>query len=35
MIFFYGAEFTKAFADHHHGQVGAAENAVKEIGRET
>ncbi|HSH94929.1 MAG TPA: YihY/virulence factor BrkB family protein [Roseimicrobium sp.] len=35
MIFFYGAEFTKAFADHFHGEVAAAKNAVKDIGRES
>lgn len=34
MIVFYGAEFTKAFADRYHGDVSAGENAVKEIGRE-
>ena len=35
MIVFYGAEFTKAFADHYHGYVAAGENAVKDIGRES
>jgi membrane protein len=35
MIVFYGAEFTKAFADHYHGRVAAGENAVKDIGRES
>jgi membrane protein len=35
MIAFYGAEFTKAFADHYHGRVAAGENAVKDIGRES
>lgn len=34
MIIFYGAEFTKAYADHYHGIVAAGENAVKDIGRE-
>ena len=32
MIVFYGAEFTKAFADHYHGEVAAGANAVKEPG---
>ena len=35
MIVFYGAEFTKAFADHYHGYVAAGENAIKDIGRES
>jgi membrane protein len=35
MIVFYGAEFTKAFADHFHVHVAAGENAVKDIGRES
>ena len=35
MIVFYGAEFTKAYADHYHGYVGAREIAVKDIGRES
>ena len=35
MIAFYGAEFTKAFADHYHGYVAAGENAVKDVGRES
>jgi len=35
MIVFYGAEFTKAFADHYHGTVAAGNHAVKEIGRES
>jgi membrane protein len=34
MIVFYGAEFTKAYADHFHGTVAAGKNAVKDIGRE-
>jgi membrane protein len=34
MIVFYGAEFTKAYAEHHHGRVAAGKNAVKDIGRE-
>lgn len=35
MIVFYGAEFTKAYADHFHGSVAAGKNAVKDIGRES
>jgi membrane protein len=35
MIVFYGAEFTKAYADHFHGTVAAGKNAVKDIGRES
>ena len=35
MIVFYGAEFTKAFADHFHGTVAAGKNAVKDPGRES
>ena len=35
MIVFYGAEVTKAHADHYHGYVAAGENAVKDIGRES
>lgn len=35
MIVFYGAEFTKAFADHYHGSVAAGKHAVKDIGRES
>jgi membrane protein len=35
MIVFYGAEFTKAFADHFHGTVVAGKNAVKDPGRES
>ena len=35
MIVFYGAEFTKAFADHYHGYVAAGEHAVKALGRES
>ena len=35
MIVFYGAEFTKAYADHFHGTVAAGENAVKDPGRES
>ena len=34
MIVFYGAEITKAFADHYHGYVAAGKDAVKDIGRE-
>ena len=34
MIVFYGAEFTKAYADHYHGTVAAGKNAVKNPGRE-
>jgi membrane protein len=34
MIVFYGAEFTKAYADHFHGTVAAGKNAVKKPGRE-
>ena len=34
MIVFYGAEFTKAFADHYHGTIAAGKHAVKDIGRE-
>jgi len=29
MIFFYGAEFTRAYADHFTGKVSATEVAVK------
>lgn len=32
MIVFYGAEFTKAYADHYHGAVAAGDNAVKDLG---
>ena len=35
MIVFYGAEFTKAYADHYHGTVAAGKNAVKKPGRES
>jgi membrane protein len=35
MIVFYGAEVTKAFAEHYHGYIAAGENAVKDIGRES
>lgn len=35
MIVFYGAEFTKAFADHFHGTVAAGKLAVKDLGRES
>ena len=35
MIVFYGAEFTKAYADHYHGTVEAGKHAVKDIGRES
>jgi membrane protein len=35
MIVFYGAEFTKAYADRYHGTVAAGKNAVKKTGRET
>lgn len=35
MILFYGAEFTKAWADHYHGIVAAGAQAVKEPGRES
>ncbi len=35
MIFFYGAEFTKAYSDEHFGNVPANEVAVKDKGRET
>jgi membrane protein len=35
MIVFYGAEFTKAYADHFHGTVAAGKNAVKDPGRES
>jgi membrane protein len=35
MIVFYGAEFTKAYADHFHGTVAAGKNAVKDLGRES
>jgi membrane protein len=35
MIVFYGAEFTKAYADHYHGTVAAGTNAVKDPGRES
>ncbi len=35
MIFFYGAEFTRAYADHYTGKVAATEVAVKDPGRET
>jgi len=35
MIVFYGAEFTKVFADHYHGNVAAVRNAVKDNGRES
>jgi membrane protein len=35
MIVFYGAEFTKAYADRFHGTVAAGKNAVKDIGRES
>jgi membrane protein len=35
MIVFYGAEFTKAYADHFHGPLAAGKNAVKDIGRES
>ena len=35
MIVFYGAEFTKAYADHFHGIVEAGKHAVKDIGRES
>jgi membrane protein len=35
MIVFYGAEFTKAYADHFHGSVAAGKNAVKDPGRES
>ena len=34
MIVFYGAEFTKAVADHYYGTVAAGKHAVKDIGRE-
>jgi len=34
MIVFYGAEITKAFADHYHGYAAAGKDAVKDIGRE-
>lgn len=33
MIFFYGAEFTRAYSDHHYGNVPANEVAVKKKGR--
>ncbi len=33
MIVFYGAEFTKVFADHYHGYVAAEEHAIKVPGR--
>lgn len=33
MIFFYGAEFTKAYSDHHYGDVRPSEVAVKKEGR--
>jgi len=35
MIVFYGAEFTKAYADHYHGTVAAGNNAVEDPGRES
>ena len=35
MIVFYGAEFTKAYANRFHGTVAAGNNAVKDIGRES
>jgi membrane protein len=35
MIVFYGAEFTKAYADHYHGTVAAGKNAVKDPWRES
>lgn len=35
MIVFYGAEFTKACADHYQGAVVAGKNAVKDPGRES
>ena len=35
MIVFYGAEFTKAYADHFHGTVAAGKNAVEAPGRES
>ena len=35
MIVFYGAEFTKAYADHYHGTVAAGKNAVKDPGRKS
>ena len=35
MIVFFGAEFTKAYADHYHGTVEAGKHAVKDIGRES
>ena len=35
MNVFYGAEFTKAFADQYQGYVAAGENAVKDLGRES
>jgi membrane protein len=35
MIVFYGAEFTKAYADHFHGTVAVGKNAVKDPGRES
>lgn len=31
MIVFFGAEFTKAYADYYYGEVAASENAVKQI----
>ena len=34
MIVFFGAEFTKAYADHYHGTVAAGKHAVKDIVRE-
>lgn len=33
MIFFFGAEFTKAYSDYFYGDIPASENAVKDIGR--
>jgi len=35
MIVFYGAEFTKAYADRYHGAVAAGKNAVKDPGRKS
>jgi hypothetical protein len=34
MIVFYGAEFTRAYANMHEGEIPPAKNAVKEKGRE-
>jgi uncharacterized BrkB/YihY/UPF0761 family membrane protein len=35
MIVFYGAEFTKAFAERYHGTIAVGKHAVKDIGRES